>query len=298
MTMMMNHTLRFSGHETFALRYGWLNKSYNLLRINEKNEENLVVDLGVGKNMVNSIKYWTEISGVKPLHSDVEYKKYSSDITTILSLYDPYLEKKESNWLLHYFLQKNYSELTFFRWYFNYSSKQFFEKSELVSDLINWLQAENLKVPSLATLQKDFDCFALCYGKKLTKKFKGEDCFVSPLNELNLIYHLESNKYKADLSDQKGLQSKVFLYCLVDFWKTHFKNAPTISVDSILTMPGSPGRLFRINNIGVDFFLNQCSILNKDFYWSDTLGIRSLACENIENIDLDALLSSIYSESK
>ena len=41
----MSFTLRFSGHETFALRYGWLNKSYNSLDYKEKNEENLVVDL-------------------------------------------------------------------------------------------------------------------------------------------------------------------------------------------------------------------------------------------------------------
>ena len=32
----MSFTLRFSGHETFALRYGWLNKSYNSLDYKEK----------------------------------------------------------------------------------------------------------------------------------------------------------------------------------------------------------------------------------------------------------------------
>ena len=75
----MSFTLRFSGHETFALRYGWLNKSYNSLDYKEKNEENLVVDLGVGKNMVNSIKYWTEISGLQPLKVNDQKKRYISE---------------------------------------------------------------------------------------------------------------------------------------------------------------------------------------------------------------------------
>ncbi|QOW47658.1 MULTISPECIES: DUF4007 family protein [Acinetobacter] len=294
----MSFTLRFSGHETFALRYGWLNKSYNLLDYKEKNEENLVVDLGVGKNMVNSIKYWTEISGLQPLKVSDQKKRYISNITKIIKLYDSYLEKPVSNWLLHYYIQKNYSELTFSRWYFNFSNKQFFDKNDLILDLMDWLNTEGLKVPALATLQKDFDCFALCYGKKLSKTFKGEDSFISPLNELGLLYHLETNKFKSDFTEQKGLKPEVFLYCLVDFWQTFFKNTSTISVDSILTMPGSPGRLFRINNIGIDFYLNQCSLLDKRFFWSDTLGIRSLACEDIQAFDLNELLGKIYSESK
>ena len=62
-----NFTLHFSGHETFALRYGWLNKAYILLNLNEKDVEKQVVDLGVGKNMVNSIKYWADVSGLVPL---------------------------------------------------------------------------------------------------------------------------------------------------------------------------------------------------------------------------------------
>ncbi|NNH00809.1 DUF4007 family protein [Acinetobacter sp. ANC 5414] len=294
----MSFTLRFSGHETFALRYGWLNKSYNSLDYKEKNEENLVVDLGVGKNMVNSIKYWTEISGLQPLKVSDQKKRYISDITKVIKLHDSYLEKPVSNWLLHYYIQKNYSELTFARWYFNFSNKQFFDKNDLILDLMDWLNTENLKIPALATLQKDFDCFALCYGKKLSKTFKGEDSFISPLNELGLLYHLEANKFKSDFTEQKSLKPEVFLYCLVDFWQTFFKNTSTISVDSILTMPGSPGRLFRINNIGIDFYLNQCSLLDERFFWSDTLGIRSLACKDIQAFDLDNLLEKIYSESE
>ena len=56
----------------------------------------------------------------------------------------------------------------------------------MVNELKDWLLAENQKISAIATLQKDFDCFILCYAKKLNKTFKGEESFVSPLNELKL----------------------------------------------------------------------------------------------------------------
>ena len=293
----MSFTLRFSGHETFALRYGWLNKSYKFLNYNEKNEESLVVDLGVGKNMVNSIKYWTEIAGLKPINDTSSKERYLSSITKIIENLDPYLEKPESNWLLHYFIQKNYSELTFSRWYFNFSNSQYFTKENLVNELKDWLLAENQKISAIATLQKDFDCFILCYAKKLNKSFKGEEFFVSPLNELKLIYEMAGNSYISDFNEYKEIKIEVFLYCLVDFWKMYFPDSSTISVDSILTMPGSPGRLFRINNFGIDSYLNQCANLDARFYWSDSKGIRSLACDDIRAVNLDNLLEKIYSET-
>ena len=291
----INFTLHFSGHETFALRYGWLNKSYNLLNFNEKDIERQVVELGVGKNMVNSIKYWTEIAGLVPLQNKEANKIiYKTKLDEVFKSYDPFLELSESTWLLHYFIQKKFNDLTFSRWYFNFSNKQVFEKNELVNDLVSWLEAIGLKVPSLATLQKDFDCFILCYSKRISRKKLNEDAFVSPLNELNLIYQIESHKFKSDLLEQKGLPIEVFLYCLSDFWKEHFAQSSTLSVDSILTNPGSPGRLFRLNNAAVDYFLNQCALIDERFKWTDTLGMRSIACTSISEVDLDELLVNIY----
>lgn len=290
-----NFTLHFSGHETFALRYGWLNKAYTILNLNEKDIEKQVVDLGVGKNMVNSIKYWADVSGLVPLQNKENNKiSYETKLGDIFTNYDFFLELNESTWLLHYFIQKRFNDLTFSRWYFNYSNKQVFDKAELVNDLANWLELAGLKVPALATLQKDFDCFVLCYAKRLSRKQLNENAFISPLNELNLIYQIESHKFKADLLEQKNLPVQVFLYCLVDFWKENFSQLTTISVDSIATNPGSPGKLYRLNNAAVDYFLNQCALIDDRFKWTDTLGMRSLACDQINEVNLDELLANIY----
>ena len=56
----------FSGHETFPLRHGWLEKAYHAVVNNKKNpflQEDAISEFGVGKNMVNAIRYWSVATG-------------------------------------------------------------------------------------------------------------------------------------------------------------------------------------------------------------------------------------------
>ena len=52
---------KFSGHQTFVFRYGWLEKGVRLIQRNPHGflEDDVLIQLGVGKNMVESIKYWS-----------------------------------------------------------------------------------------------------------------------------------------------------------------------------------------------------------------------------------------------
>ena len=48
---------RFSGHQTFAFRYGWLEKGVKAVAASAGifGAEDAIVQLGVGKNMVESL---------------------------------------------------------------------------------------------------------------------------------------------------------------------------------------------------------------------------------------------------
>jgi epsilon-lactone hydrolase len=53
--------MKFSGHETFACRYAWLPKALQAVESNPRifsDEDQAMVELGVGKNMVRSIRFW------------------------------------------------------------------------------------------------------------------------------------------------------------------------------------------------------------------------------------------------
>lgn len=51
---------RFSGHQTFAFRYGWLEKGVKAAAASPDifTADDAIVQLGVGKNMVESIRRW------------------------------------------------------------------------------------------------------------------------------------------------------------------------------------------------------------------------------------------------
>src|SRR5215204_3267264 len=58
--------LSFSGHESFPLRYAWLPKAVRELSKDPGlfTREDAPVRLGVGKNMVASIRHWSLATGV------------------------------------------------------------------------------------------------------------------------------------------------------------------------------------------------------------------------------------------
>ena len=56
----------FGRHETFALRFGWLTKGAQALMSGDPvfEAEDATVRLGVGKNMVSSIRYWLQAARI------------------------------------------------------------------------------------------------------------------------------------------------------------------------------------------------------------------------------------------
>ena len=50
--------MNFSGHDTFHCRLFWLKKGFDYLQGGEKFKDDSGVEMGVGRNMVNSIRFW------------------------------------------------------------------------------------------------------------------------------------------------------------------------------------------------------------------------------------------------
>ena len=87
----------FSGHESFQCRHLWLKKGYDF--VNKKksfHNDDAVVELGVGKNMVSSIRFWMKafnlLTALDEL-TDFAHRLLSDDG------YDPYLEDEGTLWL-------------------------------------------------------------------------------------------------------------------------------------------------------------------------------------------------------
>ncbi|MBE0364129.1 hypothetical protein PULV_a1695 [Pseudoalteromonas ulvae UL12] len=296
---------KFTGHDTFPLRYGWLYKATNFLNNNGKftssDETKLrhaVVELGVGKNMVKAIQYWAESTCV------VSSNRIANTTEHLVSPkgrflfgdfesegHDPFLEHITSVWLVHFWLNFNFKDLTAYRYFFNYSHVQHFEKSKLLDDCFN--DAKKLVTNDIGnetTLKKDIDCFLNMYVKKYkgAGKKKGvidEDHFTSPLSELHLIQDNGAGFYVSNLAERPELPIAVFIYALIEFFnvETSDSNVSTIDFDALLTKPCSPGRIFRLSETGLGQKLDEAQTLTQNgISWVDSLGLRQVKVDKTE----------------
>ena len=65
----------FSGHQTFPFRYTWLKKGVDAVRKDATifSSKDASVTLGVGKNMVDSIRYWCRVSNLIKIEKNQLY---------------------------------------------------------------------------------------------------------------------------------------------------------------------------------------------------------------------------------
>src|SRR2546428_4874679 len=66
-SFLKNMSYRIAGHESFPCRYTWLPKAVQGLTRDPKlfsDDERAMVDLGVGKNMVRAIRFWSQVAGM------------------------------------------------------------------------------------------------------------------------------------------------------------------------------------------------------------------------------------------
>lgn len=304
---------KFSGHDTFPLRYGWLHKAVNLLVQKENNEKNAdenaqeaIVTLGVGRNIVNAIRYWAEMVGVISSSRGVlETTQLGRSLFDNSAKYggnvDPYLERIGSIWLIHYHLNANQSALTSYRYFFNFCNFQSFEKLKLVEEIAtNSISLTTVEPGKKTTIKKDVDCFLHTYVKKARHNtIIDEDHFSSPLAELGLIKELSNGYYISELSDRQSLPVEIFAFALCNFIKqeTHDSGVSYIDFDSLLSKPSSPGRLFRLSEQGLSHKLDMASeFTSGDISWIDSAGLRQIKISDQLKKDPEKLLCKYYGE--
>lgn len=159
----------FSGHETFVFRYAWPKKAVDAVLKDPMvfQDDAAVVTLGVGKNMVRSIRHWGLVTGIL---TDTELARGQGVSVTALGnlLFgeggkDPYLEDQNTLWLLHWNLCRQEHRCTTWQWAFNSLPSNEFTRDSLY-DLINaLLRQKQVDLPSEGILRRDIEIFIRTY---------------------------------------------------------------------------------------------------------------------------------------
>ncbi len=112
--------IAFGRHEFFALRFGWLTKGFQAFDDSKSvfTDDDAVVVLGVGKNMVNSIRHWLRAAKLVRIEPDQKkVEPLGSFLFSKQNGHDPYLEDEDTIWLLHWLLATNPTQATSWYWY-------------------------------------------------------------------------------------------------------------------------------------------------------------------------------------
>ena len=216
----MSNRYSFSGHETFPCRNLWLKKGYDFTAEGNFNAPDAVVSLGVGKNMVSSIRYWLKVFGMTKDDQPSELAQHLFEDDG----WDPYCEDELTLWLLHYQLVKT-GEASLYKMVFqDYQRRnREFDKQQLQNFLESACKRDGYEVNS-STLAKDINVLLqnYVYPENVTDP---EKC-ANLLMNLHLIRfigrEMRINERNAEIygfADVKpeDVPEEVILYALLEF---------------------------------------------------------------------------------
>lgn len=212
----------FGRHETFPLRYSWLTKGFQALLAdpNVFQSDDATVTLGVGKNMVNSIRYWLEAAQLME-------RRPGGLVTTPVGFaifdetegYDPYLEDEATIWLIHWLIASNAELATAWYWFFNRFHKPEFSSQEVATALADFVKSEITTRVATTTVKQDAAIILRMYTQSRgTTRTPIEEALDSPLSLLGLISHLPGAKRYLSCPDSRdGLPLGIFTYAVADY---------------------------------------------------------------------------------
>lgn len=277
----------FSGHDSFQCRQLWLKKGFDYVMLRKKfTDDDAVVILGVGKNMVSSIRFWLKAFNI--IDEKDNPTKFGKRLFDSDNGYDPFLEDEASLWLLHYQLVKN-GFASIYSIVFNEFRKEklFFNKETF----INYIKRIGESNPELNfnenTIAKDFIVFANLY-KSDPDRNEIEDSFSGILSELGILKLIykpfkdekgkakKKEEYFIENLERDNLAPSIVLYTILD--NTNYSSS--ISLNSLEFGFNSPGSIFALNRSGL---LNKISEIVEDFKeitFTDQAGVKELQFKN------------------
>ena len=252
----------FAKHETFHIRTGWLRKG---LKAIEKNDHiflekiNAMDELGIGKNMVSSLRYWLTVTGLtKESYKKGQKVQSKTELANLILKYDKYFEDPATFWLLHYNLAQEKEDATTWYWFYNFFNYQEFDEELFLNELNKYIKRTGGKEKADSSLRKDFRVLTNMYLFDSTENKKPDDSMESPFSELKLIIKPNKNYYKINKATMNSLPPKILYFCLLD----NNVNKENLNVENVLDEINSIGKIFKLNLTNLYNYLEKLSELN------------------------------------
>jgi hypothetical protein len=278
----------FSGHETFPFRYAWLKKGVDAVDHTPDlfaDEESAMVELGVGKNMVRSIRHWCLATEVIEEAKVAKSRRAGHRVTGLGKLllgddgFDPFLEDPATLWILHWQLASSPHRATTWFWAFSHVHEAEFSRQDLTSQLQSWATNAAYSRISPASLRRDIDCFRRTYvPSRHAHAAILEDTLDCPLIELELVREAgERSTYRFNTGAQDHLPNFVLFHATLRFIDDHLEGRQSASLHELAYGPRSPGMVFKIDENSLAHRYESIEEeLKGALVYDETAGLRQL----------------------
>ena len=277
----------FSGHESFPCKSLWLKKGYDyVVEGNDFNSPEAVIGLGVGKNMVASIRFWLKAFGIS-----------DNDVLTDLGNYlfdeskgkDKYLEDIATLWLLHFNLVFS-EEATIYKMFFCGVQKERtrFEREQLLTYVkLRMAEAGKMTLFNANTVKKDVGVLLQNYC--LPRKPQSNEDFSSLLIDLDFIrQNSEGKGYYFNVDGKRQVTKEIFLYGLLKLREQEGDNSIPFN-----TIQERVGLVFCMQDFETIKMLKQIACEYSEYIaYSDVAGIKQI--QFIKDLDVQRVLDNYY----
>lgn len=138
--------MKFRAHDTFYIRKGWLYKGLKNVTKDKfvfMGTVNKPMDvLGIGANMVKSLRYWLQATGLTYEPTGTKRFQKLTDFGEIVYNEDKYMEEMGTLWLLHYHISSNKELATAWYFFFHLFELSEFTQEDFMEEIGDWLKVK------------------------------------------------------------------------------------------------------------------------------------------------------------
>ena len=274
----------FSGHESFACRYGWLPKLYEAVMDDPQlfsSDDRAILRLGLGRNMVKSLRFWGDVFGLTHTQGrEVQATKFAHLLLNTRTGLDPYLETPSSLWRLHWTLTVHGGLGAWAVMFFETHDREI-TRERLVRS-VQARASQTRGTITSGTASNHVDVFLRTYGAPQYSEGAPEETLGSPFQELELMRMAMPGgvpTVRLLRGPKRTLDIRDLAFMLHDFWKGTAYGSGTLSLRSLMLSHAAPGTVLMLNETGLHEKLDElCTQTHRLVLRSDGAGGFDLTC--------------------
>lgn len=281
----MGKNVKLKGNESFSIREGWLTKGIFLIKEDSKlfSKKDVIERLGMGSNMVKSLKYWLQTANIITENKKNEY--VLSEFGEMIYKYDPYIEDIFTLYFIHIFIATNIDKAYIWNLFFNKCTLKSFSKRDLLEQMEYLLDNESLEYNE-KILQDEISVLLKTYTID-ERDTNPENNFTCPLTELKLVKKNSKDNYSKEKPLMNNLDDLVVYYAI-----SRQIEENSINFEDLLIKDNSVGKLLNIDKLLLNEYLDilknkKIIIINRTaglnmLYLEKKLSLREIFEEHFE----------------